>query len=546
MSGYTGLMRRGAVYWFRMRIPQDLLGQFGKSKEITHTLGTRDLAEAKRLYSDALAAFNKKMDAARARRDAVEVPALPDSELEKLSQEWLRSVLQRDEQFRQGGISGWHFEDYGRALETVNGRFRRALAQGDGEQMAGEADSLLAERGIKLARDSESYRKLTFLLLKANIRVGEMLQRRQAGEIVDTPVAQSWVALPPQSPTGPTLNDLFTDWIAARKPPEKTRLEFARAIRRFDEFSGTIPAAQIEKAQLREFKKALAKFPRVLTADLLKLSFTEVLEVVEKKPPARLLSQGTLKKHIGAISAVLTWAEGQGYFDKVPGWRNPAANLGKGEKQAQVERKRLPYDDDDLKIIFGSPIYTAGERPAAGCGEAAYWLPLLGLYTGARLEELGQLLPSDVKHQHDVHYIDINTVEDGKRLKNAGSHRKVPLHPRLIELGFLQYVQEMKRAEAPQLFLALKRDKLGSITGNWSKWFGRWTHKIGITDARKVFHSFRHRFKDACRDAEISEEIHDALTGHSGNRSIARTYGLGVGDNLRVLHLGISRISLPV
>ncbi len=66
----------------------------------------------------------------------------------------------------------------------------------------------------------------------------------------------------------------------------------------------------------------------------------------------------------------------------------------------------------------------------------------------------------------------------------------------------------------------------GSFTAAWSKKINRIFRDLGITDRRKVFHSFRHNFKDACRRAGIQEAVHDALTGHS-NGSVGRNYGLG-------------------
>src|SRR5437763_17084651 len=63
----------------------------------------------------------------------------------------------------------------------------------------------------------------------------------------------------------------------------------------------------------------------------------------------------------------------------------------------------------------------------------------------------------------------------------------------------------------------------GQITGNWSKWWARYTADLGITNPRKVFHSFRHTFKRACRAARIEEELHDALTGHT-SASVGRRY----------------------
>jgi integrase len=70
-----------------------------------------------------------------------------------------------------------------------------------------------------------------------------------------------------------------------------------------------------------------------------------------------------------------------------------------------------------------------------------------------------------------------------------------------------------------RLFPELRQDNKGVLTGNFSKWFGRYLREsVGIKDRRKTFHSFRHTFKDVCREAEVSQEVHDALTGVSGAR----------------------------
>lgn len=76
------------------------------------------------------------------------------------------------------------------------------------------------------------------------------------------------------------------------------------------------------------------------------------------------------------------------------------------------------------------------------------------------------------------------------------------------------------------VFPALKIDSHKSLTGNFSKWWGRYARKvIGIEDERKVLHSFRHSFKDACRNSGIHQEFHDAFTGHAGS-NVGSTYGL--------------------
>lgn len=65
---------------------------------------------------------------------------------------------------------------------------------------------------------------------------------------------------------------------------------------------------------------------------------------------------------------------------------------------------------------------------------------------------------------------------------------------------------------------------------------------IGVTGRAKVLHSFRHLFKDRCREADLGEELHDALTGHSGGR-VGRDYGAGF--SVRRLAEGMARIEFP-
>ena len=102
-----------------------------------------------------------------------------------------------------------------------------------------------------------------------------------------------------------------------------------------------------------------------------------------------------------------------------------------------------------------------------------------------------------------------------KRLKTSSSHRRIPIHPELIRLGLLDYVQMLKEGQSDRLFPKLVENVNNQYTAAFSKWFGRYLRgTIGITDKRKTFHSFRHGFKEACRVAEIPKDLHDKLTGH--------------------------------
>lgn len=162
------------------------------------------------------------------------------------------------------------------------------------------------------------------------------------------------------------------------------------------------------------------------------------------------------------------------------------------------------------------------EIPKGGMagGQAAYWLPLIALFMGARREEIGQLRVCDVKRvpyiddaeqRQEVWCIDITDTPDDdalpNQIKNEASNRLVPLHPKLIELGFIEYVEKLPD-QAGRVFPDLKPIGIGQkLTDKWGQWFSRYKVACGITDKAKVFHSFRHTWKTHAVDAGIPERI---------------------------------------
>jgi integrase len=171
-------------------------------------------------------------------------------------------------------------------------------------------------------------------------------------------------------------------------------------------------------------------------------------------------------------------------------------------------------------------------------------LPLLALFTGARLEELGQLRPGDVNEER---YADsdgqertawfIHVREDseaGLKLKNASSERRIPVHAELTRLGFISFVIAATEAKQDRLLPLLRPDKYGRLTAKWGEHWSVYRRKVcGVTKPRMVFHSFRHTFKDYARLAGIPESIQRQLMGHSA-RDVADQYGSGEPDHLLV------------
>lgn len=198
---------------------------------------------------------------------------------------------------------------------------------------------------------------------------------------------------------------------------------------------------------------------------------------------------------------------------------------------------REPFQPVQLERLFSPGGLFSQTRDAGGGGyHARVWLPLLGLFTGARLNELGQLLITDIQRDPVPHF-------RIRRAKNSESLREVPLHPRLVELGFMDYVDALRAAGQERLWPYLRSRGVLKTNGEvLGKWFNRYLHQELGFPRTVVFHSFRHTFKDLCRNAGIARDVHHQLTGHASG---ATGDAYGAGYALEVLHAEVSRIRLP-
>ncbi len=90
-----------------------------------------------------------------------------------------------------------------------------------------------------------------------------------------------------------------------------------------------------------------------------------------------------------------------------------------------------------------------------------------------------------------------------KEMYSDASHRIIPIHPKLKEAGFMEYVASIKERGEKHLFPELPRDKYGNYSSIYSKWFWRFLRSVEAKTEKTSFHSFRHNFRDAMREAEI-------------------------------------------
>ncbi|RFC01428.1 integrase, partial [Klebsiella michiganensis] len=136
-----------------------------------------------------------------------------------------------------------------------------------------------------------------------------------------------------------------------------------------------------------------------------------------------------------------------------------------------------------------------------------HWLPLLALYTGARVEELASLSLNQIKKDGGIHYFEI------EKAKNLNSIRKIPLHRQIETSGFLAYVDSVRAQGATMLFPHLTAGKNG-YSKNMSRRFGAYLDSLKISDSRKVFHSFRHTFITRMTELNVHPVLVMSMVGH--------------------------------
>ena len=114
---------------------------------------------------------------------------------------------------------------------------------------------------------------------------------------------------------------------------------------------------------------------------------------------------------------------------------------------------------------------------------------------------------------------DVNAKGE-KRLKNMQSERVVPVHSRLLRLGLLDYHASIQHERLwPRL--TKRRDGYGAAV---SKWFSRFKASCGVQDSQ-VFHSLRHSFGDALKQAGVADVTISELLGHENPSISTSRYG---------------------
>ncbi|MBF0455918.1 MAG: site-specific integrase [Magnetococcales bacterium] len=295
---------------------------------------------------------------------------------------------------------------------------------------------------------------------------------------------------------------------------------YERSLKQFTDVEGDMLLSEITRETMRGFLNKLQRLPSSHNnkKEYKNKSIATLLTL--KNVPVR--SASTIGKEMGRISSCLGWGVREEWIR-----RNYAEGLG----QKNIKKNSTsysPFEPDDLVKLFGSKNY----QNQTFRKHSFYWLPLLGLFTGARLSELVQMRVRDVKESDMVMMFHI--VEDesnGLSTKTDAGVRRVPVHSFLIKQGFLLYLQNLQTRREDRILPDYKQRKSdGSWSDDPSKKFTAYRRKCGILGSReKVFHSFRHTvINRLTQEGKFPNEHIQELIGHETGVLMYDVYSHGL------------------
>lgn len=328
--------------------------------------------------------------------------------------------------------------------------------------------------------------------------------------------------IPPVTSTAPLLSVFLEDYIAKRGAGLSVeRADILRAVVR--DLIAVVGDKSVDAYKPEDgaaFEDVIASLP----ANLSKNSALKGLNVVGAAKKAKELgiprqAASNIRKKWSALGGIFKQAN-----VRHPGHNPFTAEALLTEDSAAANEQWDAFKADELATLLKSDLTGRWKG-------RLHWLTWLGIYTGARLNELLQISKTDIKQHGDVHYIYFNP---DMRLKTRGSKssvRSVPIHAELIAKGFLDYV----KGRDDLLFEGVRVAKTGRKSDAAGKAFAAHLKSIGLKRPRLSFHSLRHAFIArmkvvAPREAETRERlvghVLEGMSGRYGTDYVTEAYDM--------------------
>ena len=520
MAYPPGMELHGAGWRITKRIPKALLSHYTPNTRLRFQTGEADKKAATVLAWRWLAERAEEFQRIRDTGSKYRQDITPE-ESAHLVRLMVCSSLAADEAGRDAGDyqDDASFQRSVARMDEVEQENRTAIARrvfgGDLPDIVGD---WLDGHGYDIPRDSETFQRLCLEFAKGRAEALKVKHARNAGDWIDTPPLPV-LTPPPVKEETLTLSDVISHFL--KKQPQDAPM-FKKSKGATDlllEVLGDRPVATLKQKEIDDFFGLLCRLPPRWSDKKRQLK-KSAAELAEMSWPICLNQKTFEDSYMAALRPFFKDAS-RVFGDS--GWPRYLTTDGikyTGNREGGENKQRSMRPEELRRLFEGSEFAAfAGDAEKEHC----YWFPLVGLYTGARVNEVCQLNPQcDIKEEGGIWFFDIteDTETDErvkKSVKNKPSIRRTPIHSALLDLGLLAYVERMK-AQGHVLLFPQWPPTRKKASGKAEKWFRELLKTTNLRDetpGKRIvgFHCLRSTFLTRADHLDIPKP--GTLTGHS-------------------------------
>lgn len=409
--------------------------------------------------------------------------------------------------------------DYLETLDMVVSDLKERIAYDDKPSLhRAEANTVLDELPhLKAALSEYDYQVIARMVAQAKVKSLQDTRAIILGGDADWLVAQEFNQPKTKVNEIHHLSNMISKYQAENESKEhsqKSQDKYAHSLALTLSFFGDVPISEISLSDGRAFRELLTSLPEKLKAK--EMLETPLLELISKKKTVKTIATATANDHLEKIRRFFQWMLDTGYLpDDNPIPKEPLPMPKQSNKEA-----RHSISDEDSAKVFSHSLFTEHRGLVSKNIQHPhhFWLPLLCLSTGIRPNEACLLYVDDIELVGDVWCIRIDKRFAEQRLKTPNALRYIPLHDRLIELGFVRFVQDFRALTGGngRLFQEIKAIK-GYHSHKPGEWFNlNLRNKLGL-DRSSTLYTFRHAFRDKLVMQNATDEYLNRLMGHQGS-----------------------------
>ena len=374
---------------------------------------------------------------------------------------------------------------------------------------------------------------------KLDLFIEEKLKESQSSIIIENSASEPkepYIVTPSSPSPSPLFSEVtpkHLELMRRNKRRKETIGETEQTYEDVKELIGDKPIGEYTNLDGRNFRTAIISLPknRKKMKQYRDFNLLQLLEM--DVPEDDRLSVDTQTKLISRMTSLWNFL-----IDEYPEYvtQNVFKKKSVTVTSRKAKDKRESFTDEDIKTIFHHKNFLPAIFEGHGRQTIKYpyyFVPILAVMMGARLEEICQMRVTDIKKVNGIWVYRIREEgrynEEETRVKNPYSERDIPLHPELIDtLRFVQYVNHIKKLGHERVFWELP--KRGNVYHrNVGKFFNeKYLVKIGIKKRGKSFHSFRHSVETHLTNANVNGRYIDFLQGHSQKGVGGNVYMKGI------------------